>query len=91
MYLNASSRITIGSIVLTSTNNVEIEESVRDLDGKCVIVIPRNLVKKEGKGVTDFIKRKDKVKVELGYNGELVDVFGVGVLLTGKSNGVGEK
>lgn len=75
MYLNASSRITIGSIVLTSTNNVEIEESVRDLDGKCVIVIPRNLVKKEGKGVTDFIKRKDKVKVELGYNGELFTEF----------------
>lgn len=83
MYLNALSKITIGNIVLQSTNLVEIEENVRDLDGKCTIVLPRNLVAKDGKGVTDYIKRKDKVKVELGYNGYLhtefegyVDVIG---------------
>lgn len=83
MYLNANSRITIGNIVIKSVNNVEIEESVRELDGKCTITLPRAFVKKGDKGVTDFIKRKDKVTVELGYNGEYdvefegyVDVIG---------------
>lgn len=69
MYLNANSRITIGTLRFEAVNMVEIEESVRELDNKCKITLPRNFVKKDEKGVTNFIKRKDKVKVELGYNG----------------------
>ena len=83
MYLNANSRITIGSVRFHSVNLVEMETSVKELEGIATITLPRNFVAKNGKGVTDFIKKEDPVIIELGYNGNYhteftgyVDVIG---------------
>jgi len=88
MYLNANSRITIGNIQIKAVNEVVIESTVKDLEGKATITLPRNFVKKGTKGVTDFIKKGDKVTIELGYNGfyyreffGYVDIIGSGTPL----------
>lgn len=75
MYLNANSKITIGKIQFLAVNEVIIETSVKDLEAKATITMPRNVVAKEGKGVTDFIKRGDAVTIELGYNGNFYTEF----------------
>lgn len=75
MYLVANSRITIGNVLLKACNSVEIEQSITEFDTKCVIKLPRNMVKKGDKGVTDFIHKGDKVLIELGYNGLYFEEF----------------
>jgi hypothetical protein len=75
MYLNANSRITIGQVQVKAVNEVIIETSVKDLEGKVTITLPRNFVTNGTKGITDFIKKGDKVTVELGYNGDYYTEF----------------
>jgi len=80
LYLNLNSRLTITSdtgtsIVFDHISKAEIKQSVKELGDTATVVIPRQYGKIKSKAVLDHIKAGDKVKLELGYNGELFTEF----------------
>ena len=94
MYLTPNSRIKIGNVRFESLNEVTIEESVKDFESRATITLPRNFAKRNGKGVTDYIKKGDLVVIELGYNDEFfteftgyVDIIGSGTPLVIECDG----
>jgi hypothetical protein len=73
MYLNLCCRISIGSLILKAVNEVTIKSSWRNLTDSATITLPRNITFKsnhalEGERLEKYIKRGDKVIIELGYN-----------------------
>lgn len=68
-YLNMSSRVTLGSIVLNNISNYEINENVLQMSNVASITIPRNYTRLADKPVLELIKVGDKVKIESCYNG----------------------
>jgi hypothetical protein len=79
MYLIPKSEITIGSARFYGENSgikeVEISMSVVSLANTAVITIPRNFVKKDGRGVLDVIHVGDRVNIRLGYGDNINDEF----------------
>lgn len=71
MYLNANSHVKIGELTFNGVTTVQIEDSVKVLGSSAVLTLPRNYEKLNGKAVTDFIHRGDRVSIFLGYNGTL--------------------
>lgn len=67
--------ITIGTLVFDFVNNVEINSSWKNLTSTAVIKLPRNITKLENEKLDAKIKRKDRVKIKLGYDNELKDEF----------------
>lgn len=78
-YYEPNGRITVGDasrfVVFEALNKVEITESVRELGNKARIVLPRNYKELAGKGVLEYIKVGDPVKVELGFDGRYYQEF----------------
>jgi hypothetical protein len=75
MYYEPNARITVGNVVFNNVSRVEITESVKELGDKATIVLPRNYKKLAGKGVLEYIKASDPVKIELGYDGQYFEEF----------------
>lgn len=72
MYYEPCARVSIstrsGNLEFTQVNRVEINESVKELGNKAVIVIPRNYKEIEGLNVLSLLDRGSAVKIELGYD-----------------------
>jgi hypothetical protein len=74
-------KITIGDLTLDSASEIEINKTWKKFTQTANIKIPRNLYFQKGNQVfkienlKDFIKRGDKVKIELGYNTQLMTEF----------------
>ncbi|MEO2080605.1 MAG: hypothetical protein ABGW88_13675 [Leeuwenhoekiella sp.] len=74
-------KITIGNLVFNSITSVQITSSWRNFTDTCFIQIPKAVHFRENgrlkpiKSIREYIKTGDKVKVELGYNRELVTEF----------------
>lgn len=69
-------KITIGNYTFDSANEIEINKTWKKFTQTAIIKIPRKLTYQIGKSLQqrpvenlkDFIKKGDKVKIELGYN-----------------------
>jgi hypothetical protein len=70
-FLNMSSRVTLGNIVLNNITGYEINENVLEMSNVASITIPKNYKKLADKPILELIKVGDKVKIESGYNGML--------------------
>jgi len=72
-----NSKTQIGKVIFPSICSVEINENILDMSNTATITIPRNISKLDfGNGnILKFISVKDKVIVELGYNGQLSKQF----------------
>lgn len=68
MYLIPNSRIQIANVMFEGVHSIEINNSVKDLSNNATITLPRNFKRKEGRGVTDVIKKGDVVTIYCGYN-----------------------
>lgn len=74
-------KITIGKFTFDSANEIEINKTWKKFTQTARIKIPRKLNYIEGntsypiERLKDFIKKGDKVKIELGYNRELMTEF----------------
>lgn len=74
-------KITIGDLTFDSANEIEINKTWKKYTQTAIIKLPRNMYFIKGNQSTkidnlkDFIKRGDKVKIELGYNRELMTEF----------------
>ena len=68
LYLNMTSKITIGNLLLTNINSFEINENVDEISNNAKIVIPKNYKELKGQSVIDILKVRDKVKIEAGYD-----------------------
>lgn len=75
MYKEPICRIEIGNLVFDSCSSITIEQSVKELGDKATITLPRNYQKLDGKSVLDLMKAGDKVVINLGYNGDLIEEF----------------
>jgi hypothetical protein len=74
MYLFYNVEVTIGKIIMTSINAVEIRSSWKTLTDTADITIPRNFKYKDQR-IDQMIKRLDPVTIKLGYNGQLFTEF----------------
>lgn len=72
-----NTHITIGELFFDFSMNGFINSSWKDLTDKASLKIPRNIRKfsEDDKLIQDFIKKGDKVKIELGYDGNLETEF----------------
>ena len=79
MYLIPKSEVTIGGVKFygenSGINQIEIDRSVLSLSNSAKITIPRNYVKREGKGILDCIHTGDRVTIRIGYGEELREEF----------------
>ncbi len=80
MVLNC--KVTIGNLVFTAITNIEIVSTWQKFTDTANIKIPRELyfrengkIKRLSKPIKDVIKPNDEVKIELGYNRQLVTEF----------------
>ena len=62
-------------IVIKKINSVKIESSWKMLTDKATIILPRNVKFFNKNNIKAVFKKGDKVKIELGYNGNLVTEF----------------
>lgn len=80
LYLNLCSRLTIEEqtggrkVVMDRIAGAEINKTVETLGDKATVVIPRRYGNEQG-DLKEFIAVGDRVKLELGYNGELAVEF----------------
>lgn len=80
LYLNLCSRLTIEQqlggrkAVLDRISSAEISKTVETFGDKATVVIPRRYGSEQGE-LKEFISVGDRVKLELGYNGELAVEF----------------
>jgi len=78
-YAEPCARVRIGSdtefLEFNSVNKIVIDESVKELGNKATITLPKNYEKLEGKSLLDLLKTGDKVKIWLGYDGQLNQEF----------------
>ena len=78
--MNLCSRLTIEQqlggrkAVLDRISSAEISKTVETLGDKAMVVIPRRYGNEQGE-LREFISVGDRVKLELGYNGELAVEF----------------
>lgn len=72
--LRLTSEITIGTNRIQGVNSFESESDFEKLTATATLKIARR-VDWKGKKITDFIKRKQKVTVRLGYDGKNETVF----------------
>jgi len=72
-YLNMSSRVTLGNVLLNNISGYEINENVLEMSNVANIIIPRNYKKLAEKPILEVIKVGDIVKIESCYNG----LFGI--------------
>ena len=79
MYFIPKSQIKIGDVKLygenAGINAVEINISLKDISDSAKITLPRNLLKKEGKGILEYIKVGDRVRISLGYDDNINEEF----------------
>lgn len=68
-YLNMSSRVTLGNVVLNNISAYEINENVLEMSNVANITIPRNYKQLADKAILDILKVGDKVSIESAYNG----------------------
>lgn len=67
-------KITIGDLTFHSANEIEINKTWKKYTQTAIIKIPRSMYFRKGnqsvkiEKLKDFIKKGDKVKIELGYN-----------------------
>jgi len=78
-YAEPCARVRIGSdtdfLEFNSVNKIVIDESVKDLGNKATITLPRNYGKLDGQSLLDLLKTGDRVKIWLGYDGQLNQEF----------------
>lgn len=67
MYLNMTSKVEIGKVILDSVSDFEISETVTEISNTAKITLPRAYAKKEAKSLLDRIKVGDKVTIKAGY------------------------
>lgn len=84
-YYNITLRITIGGkIVFDSVESIHIENSTEKISDQAKVTLPRKFLRKINSTdrtniakdrLLDFIKVGDTIKIEAGYNGDLVTEF----------------
>ncbi len=72
--LRLTSGVQIGDNKFQGVHNVTIESDFEKLTDRAVIKFPRR-VDWEGKKITDFVKRKQKVTIRLGYDDQNETIF----------------
>ncbi|MDR0829643.1 MAG: hypothetical protein LBN95_05990 [Prevotellaceae bacterium] len=81
LYLNLNSRLTITDATIGKgvqfdhIAECEVRRSVVELGDTATITIPRRYGKIKDRGIFEYFKVGDKIKLELGYNGELFTEF----------------
>ncbi len=84
LYYNMACKITLGNVVIEHVNSVNIEESIKILEDKGTIILPREYREAvvngktdsfAGKNILDFINVDDPVTVELGYDDDMATEF----------------
>lgn len=68
-------KVTIGELFFEYVHSVEINSTWKDLTSTAVIKLPRRVGNMLGKKLDEYIKRGDKVEIQLGYNDEFVTEF----------------
>lgn len=75
MYYRAIARVTVGEVTFNNVNKVTITESIAEMGDSATVVLPRNYGKINGRSVLDYIKKGDKVLIELGIDGVLQEEY----------------
>lgn len=74
-YLNMTSRISLGNVLLNNISGYKICENILEMSNTAEITIPRNYKKLADKEILEYFKVGDKVKIESGYDGDYETEF----------------
>jgi hypothetical protein len=69
-YLNMTSRVSLGNVLLNNISGYKVTENVLEMSNTAEITIPRNYKKMAEKSILEQFKVGDKVKIESGYDGK---------------------
>ena len=75
LYLNMTSQVILGNVLLPNISSFEISENILEMSNTAKIIIPKEYGKLAGKSVLDYLKVGQKVEIKAGYNGELSTEF----------------
>ncbi len=75
MFLNMTSQVTLGSVLLKHVSNFEISENILELSNTAKITIPKNYGKIGQQPILELVKVGDPVVIECGYDGTLSREF----------------
>jgi len=75
VYLNMTSQVTLGNILLKNISSFEINENVLEMSNVAKITIPRNYARNADKPILEQFKVGDKMKIESGYDANFKSEF----------------
>lgn len=73
--LRVDVHIEVGNYLFDFANEIEVNQSWKDMTQTCVIKMPRKTLTKSGKKIQDVFKSGDKVLIKLGYDDNLQKRF----------------
>ena len=84
LYFDITCKVTIGNVVIDYVNSLTVSSSIKLLEDKATVVLPREYKEAvlngqkasfAGRNILDFISVDDPVTIEIGYNNDLATEF----------------
>lgn len=75
LYFNMTCKVIIGDVVVRYVNDITIEESIKMLEDKATIILPREFYSYSKRNILEFIQVDQPVEIKLGYDNDLKTEF----------------